>query len=55
MKYKMAAEYCCVKKKNSFGSRPRQEILKIEIYTWSKGTNFFLMFCFVFENEFFNG
>ena len=39
----MVAEYCRVKK-IFFGGRPRQEILKIEILTWKKKINFFLMF-----------
>ena len=43
-KYKMAAEYCRVQKKILFAGRPRQEILKIEICTWNKKTNFFIMF-----------
>ena len=41
----MAAEYCRLQKKNFFfRGRARQEILKIEIFTWNKKTNFFLMF-----------
>ena len=40
----MAAEYCRVQKKIIFGGRPRQDILKIEICTWNRKTNFFLMF-----------
>ena len=40
----MAAEYCHVQKKKFFGGRPRQGILKIEICTWNKKTNFFLTF-----------
>ena len=40
----MAVEYCRVQKKNFFGGRPRQEILIIEICTWNKETNLFLMF-----------
>ena len=41
----MVVEYCRVQKKNFFfGVHPRQEILKIEIFTWYKKTNFFLMF-----------
>ena len=31
-------------KKNFFGGRSRQEILNIEICTWNKKTNFFLIF-----------
>ena len=40
----MAAEYCCLEKKYFIGGRPRQEILKIEIYTWNKKTNYSLIF-----------
>ena len=40
----MAAEYCRVQKKKFFEDRPGHEILKIEICTWSKKTNLFLMF-----------
>ena len=41
----MGAGYCCVKKnKIFFRGRPRQEILKLEICTENKKTNFFLMF-----------
>ena len=40
----MAPEYCHVQKQNFFGGRPRQEIPNIEICTWNKKTNFFLMF-----------
>ena len=40
----MSTEYCRVQKKFFVGGRPRQEILKIEICTWNKKTNFFLIF-----------
>ena len=40
----MAAEYYRVQKKFFFGIRPRQEILKIEVCTRNKKTNFFLIF-----------
>ena len=37
----MATEYCRVyKKKFFFGDCPRQEILKIEIWTWNKKNKF---------------